>query len=169
LESIELSKIMIGPELFWPAGASKSNPVWPNLVTFNMSYQPATTSGRWLFERDPAMGDQSDEPLIPDLNSYDRFRILPNQHINEIYLSAAYAARNMPRLKRMYLEAEIVSVLAYGPLSQPTHVFDYQPSMGMAIWLSSSEFHVTDDVRRAWDAVSKSHGHSEIHANVCSI
>jgi hypothetical protein len=168
LESIELSNIMIGPELFWPADASKSTPFWPNLVTFTLSYQPATSSGKWLFESDPAWDHEFDVSLSPDSsNSCDRFRIKPNLLIDTLYLAAAKAAQNMPRLSRMMLEAEIEAILPHEFYPEPTHVFEYDATLGKAVWVSSSEFHIADDVRSAWDSVAKSHGHVEICAEVC--
>jgi len=171
LESIELSNIMIGPELFWPEDASKSTstPLWPRLITFDLNYQPATSSGEWLFESDPAWVDKFAEPESPSESAKDcnRFRIIPNQHIDDIYLAAGSAAQNMPRLSRMRLEARIGIDLMHEPYPEPTHAFEYNATLGKATWVSSSEFHIADDVRRAWDIVAKNHGHVEICAEVC--
>jgi hypothetical protein len=169
LESIKLSHIMISSELFWPAGAGKSILFWPNLVAFDLSYEAATSCGKWLFERDPAWNDKCTESSchFDSPQSCNEFRMLPNKHINDIYLAAAYAAKNMPRLNRMRLEAEIRSSVPHEPNPVPTHIFQYDVTLGKAIWVSSSVFHIAEEVRRAWNTVAKSHGHVEICAEVC--
>lgn len=168
LEKIQLLDIMIGPELFWPADTSTTTPTWSNLTTFDVIYQPATSSGIWLFERDPAWDDtvddfdfDSDSEELPS-----RFRTLPNTHLVEFYMAAGHAAQHMPRLKSMRLEAEIERTRLKEPYSEAVHSFEYNAISGRAIWTSSSEFHIGDELRSTWDAVAKSHGHVGVYAEV---
>ncbi|KAK9856692.1 hypothetical protein MYU51_000535 [Penicillium brevicompactum] len=169
LKSIDLRNIMIGPELFWPAIANQCIPMWPNLTTFVMDYQPATTSGEWLFENDPAWDEKVDEPWSPSETpiSPGRFRTLPNAKLDELYCAAAQAAQRMPRLRCMRLEAGIGRSWIKESFGPPVHTFEYNAIRGQAIWTSSSEYHLAGHVRSAWDAVAKSHGHAEVYSEVC--
>ena len=169
LKSITLRSIMIGPELFWPANTNQRISTWPNLTTFVMDYQPATTSGEWLFENDPAWDERVDEPWSPSETpiSPGRFRTLPNAKLDELYCAAAQAAQQMPRLRCMRLEAGIGRSWIKESFTPPVHTFEYNAIRGQAIWTSSSEYHLADHVRRAWDAVAKSHDHAEIYSEVC--
>lgn len=159
---------MIGPELFWPADTRKTAPYWPNLTTFNLKYQAATSSGTWLFEHDPAWDDKVDDPGSSSDSEElpSRFRTLPNKHLVEFYIAAGHAARHMPRLNSMRLEAGIGRSWVKESIPEPVHSFEYNAISGQAIWTSSSEFHIEDELRSTWDAVAKIHGHVGLYAEV---
>lgn len=159
LETLDLYRMMIGPELFWPESANKNPPSWPILRTFYVSYVPATACGRWLFEQDPSWEEVS-SPVSPDSSieppsdqRHNRFRRLPNKYLLDLYLAAGLAAQHMPRLTEMDLDAE----LAGGSL----HHFTYDADSGTARWSACSEFGVSDKVQEAWDAVAQLHGHAQ--------
>lgn len=177
---------MVGPELFWPPYSGASQPYWPRLTTFKLSYASATPSGDWLLERDPrwrepsrnddsVMSSDSDDIEPEDLppphdRRPDDFRTKPTEAVNEFYLAAGRAAQNMPQLRSM----KLISLADYVSSDGLQHVFEdnaqhwfaYQRSEGKATWVSSGEFHVTKEIYDIWNAVAKNHGHDQIATEV---
>ncbi|KAL9593251.1 MAG: hypothetical protein Q9219_007630 [cf. Caloplaca sp. 3 TL-2023] len=81
LRSLNLSKVVISPDLFWPTTAkTSSTPTqWPNLHTFTVTFQMTSPSGQWYFTRDQSKppdddefdgeSDEPDEPWSDDSDS----------------------------------------------------------------------------------------------------
>ncbi|KAJ5119112.1 hypothetical protein N7448_010820 [Penicillium atrosanguineum] len=169
---IELLNIMISPELFWSPGNTTQ---WPKLQTFHLSFASATCSGEWLLEKDPRWRTQMVNPFTgeiepddvppPDYMLPDVFRIKPTEAINTLYVAAGQAAQNMPQLKSMKIVSLAFTVeengLEYLFDEMAEHWLNYQRSEGKATWISTSEFHPSNEVRETWNEVAKSHGHRE--------
>lgn len=174
---IELLNIMISPELFWSSG---NTTIWPKLQTFHLSFASATCSGEWLLEKDPRWRTQMVNPFTgeiepddvppPDYMLPDVFRIKPTEAINALYVAAGQAAQHMPQLKSMKVVSLAFTVeengLEYLFDETAEHWLNYQRSEGKATWISTSEFHPSNEVRETWNAVAKSHGHREVTIEV---
>lgn len=182
LERIELTLIMIAPELFWSPNQT-TQPYWPRITSFELVYTAATPSGQWLFEKDPrwrdvtpnesAYGDSSSddsdaEEVAPQDSNPTLFRSKPLDILNDLYVAAGHATRQMPQLKSMKLGASIDTDRGLDHVIErlPVHGFEYDRPSGKATWVSTSEFHVTEEMREVWDAVAKSHGHGQVTIEV---
>ncbi|CAI7629321.1 unnamed protein product [Penicillium pancosmium] len=174
LETNWLLSVSIGPETFWPP-IQKTQPYWPRLSHFELVYTAATQSGQWLFDKDPRWRehspDESDDGSSDDYDSApqdhkpDLIRSMPLDTIRDIYIAAGDAARQMPQLKTMELEDSIPGIDGLEDVLGccPSHGFKYDRPSGAATWISSSEFHVTERMREAWDAAAKAHGHFQVN------
>ncbi|RAH64325.1 uncharacterized protein BO66DRAFT_464752 [Aspergillus aculeatinus CBS 121060] len=122
LVTVELDKIMIGPEFFWPPlhHPYSAPPRWPRLTSLKLVYQAVTPSGQWLFEKDPRCQPYSssqredvyecgtrEDPRTPaPQDRYpDAFRSKPADLLNDLHRAAGQAAQHMPTLKTMFLQA----------------------------------------------------------------
>ncbi|KAJ5933638.1 hypothetical protein N7454_005967 [Penicillium verhagenii] len=70
LESIKLTMMMTCPEILWPQSKT-TQPYWPRLTQFHLSYTVATPSGQWLFERDPRWRDRTPDKITSDEGNSD--------------------------------------------------------------------------------------------------
>lgn len=121
---------------------------------------------RWR-ERSPNEsedGSSDDYDLAPQDYKPDLFRSMPLDTLGDIYIAAGDAARQMPQLKIMELEASIPRIdgLEHVLGCCPSHKFKYDRPSGAATWISSSEFHVTERMRETWDVAAKAHGHFQV-------
>ncbi|KAJ5906757.1 uncharacterized protein N7473_003673 [Penicillium subrubescens] len=133
LESLHIDDFtVLGPELFWPLNSKEYSvsvnlPFWPNLKEVVVNYAPVTPSGEWLQERDPEDTDTDDNtdpeyynareegypesvrvPLEDRRCIHFRFNLIAS-HANRFYISAAWAALRMPKLRQMILQTDGIS------------------------------------------------------------
>ncbi|KAJ5233162.1 hypothetical protein N7468_006118 [Penicillium chermesinum] len=176
---------MIGPEIFSSERNGKQLQ-WPNLTTFKLHYKAATPAGEWLFDRDPRW-IQPSPPNSPPYPGSDNewneeyetpledwrealFRSHPLPALNDLYLAAGRAACHMPKLESMLLEGDVSNDRGLDHVvddsSVAKHEFEYDRSCGRATWVSTSAFHVTDEIREVWNAVARFHGHDEAKISV---
>ncbi|KGO78186.1 hypothetical protein PITC_034010 [Penicillium italicum] len=170
LETVHLSEITIGPELFWPADASNTPPFWPKLIEFSISCTHAAINTASHFGGTPRL-DEDSSPISPDvavepLDDHDQqvtgFRRLLNKRLDELYLAAGRAAQHMPRLNSMIIDV--------GTFRVPTslYLFRYDASSGIASWKTLVQFCVSKEVQTAWDVAAKGHGHGQICTQIIS-
>lgn len=145
LESLNIGEFtVLGPELFWPSSSQEdtllvNRPFWPNLTDVTVSYAPVTPSGKWLLERDPEKTETSDDNTDPEYYNareeqypesarippedrrptYFRSKIIAS-HADKFYISAAWAALRMPKLRHMVLEND----------GRPRHSLEYEVRAG---------------------------------------
>lgn len=155
--------------------------------TFQLSYHPATPSGEWLFDRDSRWIEPSSPyPYSGSEDSYDsrgddlenttrderrkvHFRSQPLPALEDFYLAAGRAASHMPKLESMILDGDIRMLgpsLGHLISDAPRHEFEYNRCSGRATWVSTSAFHVSDELRIIWNAVARSHGHDKAEISV---
>lgn len=121
---------VLGPELFWPSSSQEdtlpvNRPFWLNLRDVTVSYAPVTPSGKWLLERDPEKTDPTEDNTDPEYydtreeqypesvrippedrrSIYFRSKIIAS-YADRFYISAAWAALQMPKLRRMVLQTD---------------------------------------------------------------
>lgn len=178
LETIRLSSISIGPELFWPP-TQTNQPYWPRLSHLKLGYKVYTPSGEWLLEKDPRAREllpndfaahtpssNSDAEEIAPQDYIESYltRSKPRDTLDSIYLAAGHAASKMPQMKTMKLKpaVPIIHGLYHILGHYPSHEFNYDRPSGTAAWTGSSEFHITERIHEVWDAVAKSHGHVQV-------
>lgn len=189
LTTIKINNIMICPEFFWPS--DKFNPrstVWNSLTSLELQYAVATPAGEWLFEREPRDKDDEDDeddqhdiysdrdacidlyglspyPRGPAMEDFPerRFRSMPTPNLNEFYLAAGRAAQQMPELKVMALEANVI----ISSSDRAVYWFRYCRALQKASWVGTSRFRMDEKVKEAWREASRKHGLDELKIEVC--
>ncbi|OQE44354.1 hypothetical protein PENCOP_c002G08363 [Penicillium coprophilum] len=157
LELVDLSQIIIGPELFWSVDASNTGPFWPRLTKFtaSCSYFSAYGCGHLdksiKLDEDASSVSSDDSVEVPD----DQEHLLYQQkdRLDEVFLAAGRAAQHMPRLNSMEIDIGTLRVPAF------EFCFSYNARLGTAAWKNFSEFCVSNEVQQAWDLAAKNHGH----------
>lgn len=143
---------VLGLELFWPSSSQEdtllvNRPFWPNLIDVTVSYAPVTPCGKWLLERDPEMEtlDNNTDPKyynareeeypesvripLEDRRSiYFRSKIIAS-HADKFYISAAWAALRMPKLRHMVLQID----------GRPRYLLEYKVRAGTSRLTLSNE------------------------------
>ncbi|KAJ5747190.1 uncharacterized protein N7511_008886 [Penicillium nucicola] len=166
LTRITLSKITIGKELFLSQVVdAETEPLWPNLISFELNYAIASPSGEWLFQRHPGdrrlldSDNEADEggasrpahlEIIEacDYDTHFRYKPIP-KFFNEFYIAAARAAMRMPKLGLMHLETG----------EWPgRHYFKYEVrDVAKATWADIFCFQPNDKVLDLWQQVALQH------------
>ncbi|KAJ5932539.1 hypothetical protein N7516_007028 [Penicillium verrucosum] len=146
LKTVELSQIMIDPELFWPANANDTTPSWPNLIKIDISYKRARNMRYGRLQT--FAGEQHLSSGRPS-----------SKQLDELYLAAGRAAQYMPRLNSMNLDISISNS------SGSQHYFKYDATSGTATWRRSSDYRPPNEVQEAWDIAARGHGHAQMYAD----
>ncbi|KAJ5807334.1 hypothetical protein N7447_010790 [Penicillium robsamsonii] len=168
LESVDLSQIMIGPELFWPADPSNTTPFWPILTKFDASFKYPSPYGFTSFRESRTLDESSslessdDSVEQPNDQQQSLHPRMLRKYLYELFLAAGRAAQCMPRLNLMQIDIGTLRVPAF------EFCFRYDATLGTATWTTFSEFRLSNEVQEAWDLVAKSHGHAQIRAEVLS-
>lgn len=186
-QRLKINNIMIGPEFFWPP--DKFNPrstVSNSLTSLELQYAVATPAGEWLFEREPRDEDEDEDdqhdiysdrdawidlygpspyPRGPAMEDFPerRLRSIPTPNFNEFYLATGRAAQQMPELKVMVLEANVIMI----PTDRAVHWFRYCRALQKASWVGTSRFRMDEKVKEAWREASRKHGLDELKIEVC--
>ncbi|KAJ5496511.1 hypothetical protein N7463_008498 [Penicillium fimorum] len=168
LQSVDLSQIIISPELFWPGDASHTTPFWPILTKFAASYRYFPPHGSSPFGESQTV-DEYSSPVSSDdsIEQSDELQqsLYPRmlrKYLDELFLAAGRAAQRMPRLNLMEIDIGTLRVPAF------ECCFRYDAILGTATWTTFSEFRLSNEVQEAWDFAAKSHGHAQIRAEVVS-
>ncbi|PYH95602.1 hypothetical protein BO71DRAFT_473675 [Aspergillus ellipticus CBS 707.79] len=161
LKELYLSNVVVGKELLCPPSLSANPhlPSWPKLTNIPVNYAITTPSGEWYFESQSTDGDNNTQEEFP---AHEEQGDLPSDVLrascklmNELYVSAARAALDMPRLKLMGLVADYNAVV---------HRFTYSVFSGTAeaLWAAEDRFTPEKRVISAWNAIAMRHTDQEL-------
>ncbi|KAJ5177632.1 uncharacterized protein N7500_000331 [Penicillium coprophilum] len=164
LEIVDLSQIIIGPELFWPVDASNTNPFWPRLTKFTASCSYFPTYGYAHLDKSIKLDENASSVTSDDSvalpHDQGNLLYLQKNRLDEVFVAAGRAAHHMPRLISMEIDIGTLRVPAFD------FCFSYDARLGTATWTTFSEFCVSNEVQQAWDLAAKSHGHGQIRTEV---
>lgn len=177
LKALRLINVVIAPGVFYPytSDGEEAASEWPHLERLEIEYAAVTPHGTWMLERNPGdspveqvelpwaveyiEGNDQDDfhgvLLVPD-NDDGGFRTVPvAAEMDQLYRSAARAARRMPALQRLYLVTFDMAFKWY-----PTHhgfLYEYDAIRGVAYahWGSSPGYTPPEDVVALWREVAE--------------
>jgi hypothetical protein len=161
---------VIAPEVFYPAASDDEEAAseWPHLKRLEFDYTAVTPHGTWLLERNPEDSPRDRPSPVVDLDEYsqeslrievpapedmyeDDFRtMLVAAEMDQLYASAARAARLMPVLQLLYL-GTFDAAIQWGH-KYHGFLYRYDAIKGIATthWGSLPGYKPAEDVVRLW-------------------
>lgn len=150
-----MDEVIVGREMFWPLAESPKAPHWPNLSHVCVAFCAINPSGNLFFERDfsKSQGPQSSPREGP---------------VNDLYMAAAKAAEQMPRLRTFTLqcwmpasgavrESDVKEGIAPSP-----HQFVYQVVERTSARAKWTNFRPNKKVMARWNRTAREHSGADL-------
>jgi hypothetical protein len=166
LKQLELSDVVIAPEMFYAAG-SDQEAVWPYLERLEINYAAVTPYGTWLLEHNPddspldrpspvveeGRGQDGlcmEMPAPEDMYEYDFRTLAVAAEVDQIHRSAARAARLMPALQYLYLGTYDVAIQFGDRYHGFLYRYDAATNVATAHWGNVPGYTPPEDVVELW-------------------